>query len=292
MSRLILFLFVFFIYNETHSQENNLEKAFKYNSPATLDMFFEKWQQEVPPITDHELSELSDTIQEAYKVFSTFYTPLNLSRIGHSEWGDSIYNKQSFLIVQNSLDVEVQKKVYFTDEDLDELLNKELEKDNPEVHLKFLLRLRENNKVRWYFEEAWGSLSLPQFEKISQYPIFDFRPQLEDRSREYVYLTSEYNKILDDFLCRGKSRSKDVLRELGRRANFLFQNGIRVWQPHWYWNDSWHLLTYPEVRTIVFDEKMEYAKVYFTIVYQGGEAYLKKEGDSWMLISSRITWIE
>ncbi len=38
--------------------------------------------------------------------------------------------------------------------------------------------------------------------------------------------------------------------------------------------------------------EMNYAKLFFRLVYQGGEAYLKKENGKWNLISSKLTWIE
>ena len=101
-----------------------------------------------------------------------------------------------------------------------------------------------------------------------------------------VYLNSLYYTGLTKFLGSIIKKNKERLnytyylseKEVKKRQLFLEQN-IKVWEGHW--GAYWQLLTYPEVNSIIFDKEMEYAKVFFRIVYEGGEALLKKENGKW-----------
>lgn len=42
-----------------------------------------------------------------------------------------------------------------------------------------------------------------------------------------------------------------------------------------HWGDHWDLLTGPTISVMVFDKEMKYVKVYYFMIYKGGEAFLK-----------------
>ncbi|WP_284445133.1 hypothetical protein [Pedobacter sp. B4-66] len=42
----------------------------------------------------------------------------------------------------------------------------------------------------------------------------------------------------------------------------------------------------------MFDKDLKYAKVYYNMIYEGGEAFLKFEDNTCKLLSVKRTWIE
>ena len=95
------------------AQIHLLEDAYQSKSENALEESFQQWMSDIPPITNDEFSKLSDLHKEAYSVFSAFYDPIDLALIGKSEWGDSIYHNFEYLVVQNSLNIRVQDKVFY-----------------------------------------------------------------------------------------------------------------------------------------------------------------------------------
>ena len=81
-----------------------LTGAYEQNSQALLDSFFIAWQQMLPSFTPQMLSSCSDTVNEAYKVFTTYYSPTNLSRLS----GGSHENFETdfrYIVIQNDLHI-------------------------------------------------------------------------------------------------------------------------------------------------------------------------------------------
>ena len=85
-----------------------LEQAYKDQSSAELAKFLTEWSQHLPAVTKAELQRLPARHQEAYAVFTAFYVPHQLGRLGGSEWGNDLYQKVKFLLVQNSLKIQVE----------------------------------------------------------------------------------------------------------------------------------------------------------------------------------------
>ena len=84
----------------------------------------------------------------------------------------------------------------------------------------------------------------------------------------------------------------NIARSTGKSENrkkFL-ENYIKIWYGHW--GGYWQLYSYPTASSIIFDKDMKYARIYFRMVYEGGEAILKNENNKWILISAKRTWIE
>src|SRR6187402_799552 len=89
----------------SHGQQQAqlLSKAYKTKSSALLRQFFDNWAKETPPLSENEIEKLKDTVREAYKVYRAFYHPFNIGELGGSEWGNDIYSKVSWLVVQRDI---------------------------------------------------------------------------------------------------------------------------------------------------------------------------------------------
>ena len=246
-----------------------LEKAYKEKSATKLKDFFVGWSQDVPPITDTELLELNDTIQQTYKAFISFYKPHRLDSIGGSEWGNDIYKKADFVIVQNAIEIYFTDKVYYSAQETEKYIFNFFGPDS-----------RENAGDR-----------------ILTDSITDFRPAVRCDKKTPLFLTEKYDKIINSFLGNnylplGTGGIMNPARSKGqsaKRKKFL-ENYVKIFHGHW--GGYWQLYSYPEVYSITFDNDMKYARIDFRLVYEGGEALLKNEEGVWTLISSELTWIE
>ena len=294
---ILIFLFSgYYIYSQ--SEKEMLEKAYKGKLATELKDFLIAWSQDVSPITDVELSAYNDTIQQAYKTFIAFYKPHRLDSISNSEWGTDIYEKVDFLIVQNFV------KIYFTD---DKIYYTEQEWENFVVDkINQARSMSKKNRTYWLKRGEDGKLSDHTLGNFSPHNYFqnwmvdsivNFRPFINCNGKTPIFLTKKYDEILNDFLgneyielgtggIMNPARSKG---ESEKRKVFL-ENYIKIFHGHW--GGYWQLLSYPEAESITFDKNMEYARVDFRLVYEGGFAILKNEGGKWTLISSELTWIE
>jgi hypothetical protein len=68
---------------------------------------------------------------------------------------------------------------------------------------------------------------------------------------------------------------------------------VKIYSGH---DFGWHLHSFPQVYYILFDKNMEYAAISYRDSYAtGGEIFLKKEGDTWIVFSPngfKKRWIE
>jgi hypothetical protein len=125
----------------------------------------------------------------------------------------------------------------------------------------------------------------------------DFRPQVKVPGKQAIYLTAARAETLraflgDKHLPLGAGGIMHPARSRGeseKRKTFLGK-AIKIWYGHW--GGYWQLDSYPVASSITFDKSMGYARVSFRMVYEGGEAILKKTGGQWVLLSSKRTWIE
>jgi hypothetical protein len=86
----------------SYMKERALYNAYVNDSPEHLDGLLERWQQEVPPISDLEFAGLSDKEQAVHEVFEAFYDPLNNIRLD-PEFHDHYYDNYYWFIVQNNI---------------------------------------------------------------------------------------------------------------------------------------------------------------------------------------------
>lgn len=225
------------------AKASQLEEAYKQHSKEKLLQFFNSWSTNSSVISEQDLSQLTNRNKEAYGVFAAFYKPHKLDSLGGSEWGNDIYQKANFLLVQNSIKIRAEDKEAIVDS------------------------------------------------------IVDFRPSVKVPGKYCIYLTPKRAEVLKAFLGDkhlpiGAGGIMNPARSSGeseKRKNFL-ENNIKIWYGHW--GGYWQLDSYPVVYSIVFSKNMLQARVSFQIVYEGGEALLKKLDGKWQLVSSRRTWIE
>lgn len=268
--------------------ENILKDSYKRNDLKTLDKFFEIWRNETRPLSESDYICLSDTIKDVYDIFSDFYTPFNLSRVGSSEWGDSIYYGVSNIIVQNDIRYSIVKT-----------LNKKEIINSIAKNLTDSLEKKEffNSAMRDTSEFTLGFAYYGAVETVFEDTIKTFRPRLFFENVSVVYLTPEYYNVIDNFLKKkhfrlGKGNIMNPARAKGKSKNRLDFLNKKVKIFHGHWGGYWQMNTYPKVFEIILDSERKTAIISFRIVYEGGEAMYKKINDKWTLIESKRTWIE
>lgn len=127
--------------------------------------------------------------------------------------------------------------------------------------------------------------------------IDNFRPRLNLDSKKILYLTTEYDDALNQFLGTESTEmgTPDIMtpsRPAGESEKRYEM--IRPFIPvlHGHWGGYWHLETHPEAGIILLDKTLTKAKVQFRVGYQGGEAILEKQCNEWAIKKSESTWIE
>jgi len=266
-----------------------LKNSYKKQNIDSLDMFFTIWQNDYQPISLNNFENLSDTLKDVYEIFSDFYTPQDLKRIGGSEWGDSLYFGIDYLIVQNRIDFSIVETL-----DKKEIILNYLKK-NVTDSLKY-----EDYKRTLMKDTSDYSLGFTYYNSIDyiqEDSIMDFRPNLSFEKVDILYYKSKYTKILARFLknkyhklgfggimnpARAKGKSKSRLDWINTK--------VKIFQGHW--GGYWQMTTYPRVNKILMDEERVTALINFRMVYEGGEALYKKIDNKWTLIESKLTWIE
>jgi len=300
MKRLLTITFLLFVtVGQSQTSGQLLKRAFKKKSTDLLEQFFQEWHQENQPISKIELSKLNDTIKQTYLVFTKFYKPLNIDSLGGSEWGNDIYKNTKFLIIQNFIKIYFTDKLYYTEQEVDNYVVNYINRNIKDDSTRQKLLRRTEGKLSKSVLEHFGPNQNVFFERNDTLidSIINFRPQIECSGKQPLYLNKKYNEILNAFLgnkhlplgtggimnpARSKGQSK-------KRKKFL-EKYIKIWYGHW--GGYWQLISYPKAYAVTFDKEMKYARIDFRMVYEGGEAILKRENDKWILISSKRTWIE
>lgn len=194
----------------------------------------------------------NDTIKAVYDVFREFYSPFDLLRLGDWEWGNKLNGGSKYAVIQ------------------DEIFFAVLTKD---------------------------SVSGYQFSELTRDSIENFHPPVNLKPSQVLYSTPVYTKVINNYLGTestklGEGNIMNPSRPQGeseKRYDF-----IRPFLPilHGHWGGYWHIATHPHVGTIVFNRHLNQAEINFRVGYQGGEAFLEKKGNNWVIIKSRATWIE
>ena len=110
----------------------------------------------------------------------------------------------------------------------------------------------------------------------------DFHPDV-DLSIPVLYLSEAYLEELNEFL------DSDLHPEdIQQRYEFL-NTRLSVWPGHWF---GWHFLTHPEISIIDLNHSLTSAVVHFRIIFEGGEARFSRIGTEWIMMESKLTWIE
>jgi|JI8StandDraft_1071087.scaffolds.fasta_scaffold06768_2 hypothetical protein len=296
---ILLLSFGLIINGFSQSQPDLLEKAYKKKSVDMLTQFFDNWTIE---IKSNESAYQNDTILEAFKVFKGFYRPTQLSLLGGSEWGDSLYVNSKYFLVQTRLNkIYFVDRLFYSDNEADSLTVLKIieEYGNDSTKLKLWIHYDKNGRLDDFTIKTFGPSSkyFTENAPVVKDSIMEFYPSIDYTDKKAVYLTKDYQNIIDRFL--GSSHTKlgqggimNPARSKGasRKRKAFIDNLITTFYGHW--GGYWQLNTYPYVYSITFDKEMKYAKVDYRMVYEGGEALLEKQNDKWVIIHAERTWIE
>jgi hypothetical protein len=105
-----LFILLIIISSELHPQVR-LDSAYTHKSADQLKEILDRWAKQSKSINKDELKQKYNFEKYTYEIFEDFYTPKSLSRIGHSEFGDSIYIDIKYAFVQNEVLIEIYDKL-------------------------------------------------------------------------------------------------------------------------------------------------------------------------------------
>ena len=279
-----------------------LEEAYKARSKERLTQFFRGWSATIPTISEKELAQLNNRQKEAYGVFTAFYKPHRLDSLGGSEWGNSIYAKAKFLLVQNDIKIRTTNRIFYSDAYIDSVITGVITRTEKVDSIKQRRLEKVNEKLNQRVREEFGFEDAFSFHNTNDPQkavdsLMNFRPNVKVPGKQAIYLTPERAKTLraflgDKHLPIGAGGIMNPARSSGEseKRKLFLENGIKIWYGHW--GGYWQFDSYPVAYSITFDESMNYARVNFRMVYEGGEAILKKTGGNWVLISSKRTWIE
>lgn len=112
--------------------------------------------------------------------------------------------------------------------------------------------------------------------------LTEFRPQIQFPNTKSVFLTPVYRDAIQLFL------DKDMEGDDIQRYRFL-KTKISVFPGH---GRYWELLTAPSVLSVTFNEKRTEAEITFCLIWEGGTANFKRQGDEWILVNSKLGWMQ
>jgi len=284
----VIFLYLIPTFSSCQKQTNLLYHAYQSKSIKELHRFYENWESEISPMSDSDLARCNDTIRNIYHVYQRFYNPKDIKGVGGSEFGSEIYNHVQFLLTQDrmvfgfadTLDKDLLirgKMVQLTNGDRREMdsMSNQYRRDSADFESDFL---------EWPTAKTVDTLSR-------------FHPGLSIPGVKILPLTSTYKTLLEQFLANdhynlGKGNIMAPAKAKGesdKRKKFL-ETYIKIWYGHW--GGYWQLYSYPYVTKVIFDPHFERALIYYTMIYEGGYAYLKKVNGNWAVIKVKRTWIE
>ena len=273
-----------------------LEIAFQEDSPSKLKTFLNGWANDLTPLKIKERKRLSSIQQHAYAVFEAFYNPHDLASRGGTQWGNDIYKDIDYFIIQDNFKIYKKEKVFYTEEEArDFTVDNVLKNVSSKYHEKWISSIKSGDK---YFLNQYGPNVNTAWEdslKVLVDSITNFRPIITETQAVPLYLNSKYNNLLGNFLGNthipfATGGVMNVARAEGSSADrqrFLLRY-LKIFFGHW--GDHWDLLTGPTISAMVFDKDIKYVKVYYFMIYEGGEAFLKYEDSKWKLLSMKRTW--
>jgi hypothetical protein len=287
----IFLLVISFVSQSQSIEKKQLDIAYKTNSKELLKEFFLKWENDIKSLSKEEEYMLNDTLKQVYNAYIEFYKPNRIRKLGGSEFGDKIYKNVKYYVVQNRLKIFFTDKIYYSKKEVEEYIPLRITQSKLPDSVKQNLLKRNNGKLSERVIERYNpnNIRIENLKFIKRDSILNFRPKINIRSRKIVFLNNKYEKEISLFLSDSTDTKISTKDEKENRKKFI-ENYVKIYEGHW--GGYWQLTTYPEAYSIIFDNKMNYAKIYYRMIYQGGEAILKNENGKWKLIESKLTWIE
>lgn len=229
-----------------------LMQAYASRSDQLLHKFYDDWAKATPPRPAEEIDRLPEADREIYHLYQEFYDPRDIKRIGGSEWGDSIYSKVAFCLLQDEV------RYAFAD-----TIGEDGSMTKKSIY-KFVKDFRPATK----FAYPHALVLIPEYDTLLNQFLGN------------THYPFGAGNIMSPAAANGESE---------KRQAFL-QHFIRIWYGHW--GGYWQLHTYPIVNSVIFNRSFDRALVEYQIVYEGGEALFKKINGRWTLVSGHRTWIE
>lgn len=295
---LIFLLSIVALSSVSAQTSEQLETAYKENSREKLKAFFDDWAKEIKPATLQQRKKMSNTVQQAYKVFEAFYNPHDLANLGSTQWGNDIYTGFNYLIIQKGFKIFQREKVYWTEQEArDYAIRNVLKNISPTQHEKYIAFINsgDKNHINTYGpngRDIWQDKSRVMIDSVT-----DFHPAIIQTAATPLYLNDKYQKMLDSFLGNkhiplGVGDIMNPARPAGESADRLLflRNYVKIYLGHW--GNHWHYTSDPSIGALIFDKDMKYARIQYNMIYEGGEAFLEYKDDTWKLISMKRTWTQ
>ena len=314
MRKYFFALTVFFVFctqvSAQKKDETLLVQAYKTGSPQMLYQFCKQWQNDLPAISDQQLSALNDTLREGYALFSAFFDSRYTAKTLAQPWL-AFKKDSSFVVVQNELKVFVSEhQIYYSQHQIDSF-----------IFMQFSDSLTDSIKKSFYSSDylmdsfivskgpgrgrtnvSFDKRMFPYRNENSPYRsqefwkegrlvanIQDFRPQLNPEMN-WIY----WNKDKYDFIGHLGDNSTKVQNKDPTNALHIFK----------FLNQAIFLLpaqvvsrnrskdtlyvspqTYDFISSLIFDKNLEYALVTFRSPYSGRTDIWHKENDHWHFVS-------
>ena len=281
-----------------------LDVAYQEQSTRRLEQYLQAWQQASAPITAAERAFLTPYQQQAYAVFTAFYKPHQVDSLGGSEWGNTIYQQARFLLVQNSLKIKQTDKLYYSDAEVDSIITRPYRTKTDSTGQVPAWTQRVNGKLPNLARRNYGLLGDSFFQEREQPAprrvvdsIPNFRPVVQVSGKQSIFLTPALEETLTALLGtqhtplgRGGTMQPAQANKESRRRQAFLDRQLTIWYGHW--GGYWQLASYLLVSAVTFDRDLTYARVSFRMVYEGGEAILKRTNNQWAIVLVQRTWIE
>lgn len=142
------------------------------------------------------------------------------------------------------------------------------------------------NSIKYAISETIDENSYLAGELSGKFNIEDFRPSKENLSFPFVYLSTQADSMIREFLYLPDGSLKSDHQE---RAIFLRQ---AMQLTHHHWIADYHKATMPIVSYMYMNSTFTKALVHFRVFYQFGGAYLERTEEGWRLVHSELLAIE
>lgn len=285
----LIFLLVFVLFTNSICSDDKskelklLELSYIYKSEYLFNYFFENWYNEIPSISKLKMSNLSSPESDIYNIYLDFFTPesdiekdytafqtlldsVALSYLDDKdsfrqmrllEWPD--YSSAKYILIQNNI-----KYSYL--ENLDSLIKNHI-----------------------------GNIDIDKIDKRDS--INDFRPRVDFANKKALFLSEKYREVLDSFyvpypglqeyyrnletlIIKDPYKFKDYLKHIYDKQEYL-NYYIKAIPKHW--SRGWYYLTFPIVTKIIFDDSIQYARIFYKKSwFSGGFADYEKTNGKWI----------
>lgn len=291
---ILLLATVFSSMAQSAAQARLLRKAYKMQSTAMLFKFFDNWSEEVK---SNERMTKDPYVEEAYKVFDTFYQPMRMNDRQGSHL--TMYDDKPYFIVQGSLwKICKTDNILYKPKEIDSFVVtriRPLLPNDTSSLIELISSVRNDTaKLSYVF---WEDRSCAITNPILVDSDIEFRPPVHFGGKKVVYLTKKYKKVLDSFLGDkhvdfGKHNimQPSFSKEESQLKQEFINNAARIFYGHW--GGYWQYETYPQANQIIINSEMNRAIVLYRFIYSGGEVLLEKNNGDWSVVKSRYTWIE